>query len=221
MGDSMSGSRGVVALGVALVAGALVLSGCNGGATPGDSGSPSVVETSKSASPSVTPSPTPTATPTAAAYKPATPEGPAENVPVPEMPAAAKENTPEGREAFIKYYFDLMNYTIEARDPSVMLKVTTKGTRYLQNLMSVSLSQAQDNTWTVDGQLELKEIAQVPTPDPNGIYNDLVIWDKKPYQYYRDGTPILEEAGGSGRQWTMSLAYVDSKWIVQGFEGPA
>lgn len=199
----------------------MVVSGCSGTVETSGAGSPSAVATATSATPSVPSTQAPTPSQTAAAYKPATPEGPAENVPVPEMTSAAKENTPEGREAFIKFYFDLMNYTIESRDPSVMLKITAQGTRYLQNLMSVSLSQAQDNTWTVNGQLILKEVARTPTSDSNGIYYDLVIWDKEPYQYFRDGEPILEEAGGSGRQWTMSLAFVDDRWIVQGFEGPA
>ncbi len=99
---------------VLLLAIAMGVAGCSGSVETGGAGSPSAVEATPSPPPSFTSTQAPTPKQTAAAYKPATPEGPAENVPIPEMPAAAKENTPQGREAFIKYYFDLMNYTIEA-----------------------------------------------------------------------------------------------------------
>ncbi|HCH48027.1 MAG TPA: hypothetical protein DEX36_08995 [Glutamicibacter sp.] len=42
------------------------------------------------------------------------------------MPADAKEYSEEGAAAFTKYYFDLVNYSIETNDADPLKKVTTK-----------------------------------------------------------------------------------------------
>src|SRR5918992_1141024 len=85
---------------------ALSLSACAGGESPGGNGSPSSV--SNSATPSATPTPTPTAS-----YKPADANGRAQNVPLPELPEAAKAETKEGLEAFAKYWYALLNFGFE------------------------------------------------------------------------------------------------------------
>ena len=55
---------------------------------------------------------------------PATPTSPAKNVPVPELPEAAKEKTPEGAVAFTEFYVELMNYTSTTNDVKPILDVT-------------------------------------------------------------------------------------------------
>jgi len=49
-------------------------------------------------------------------YKPATELGPAENVPVPQVPKAAKSDSADGATAFALYYFSLINYAVETND---------------------------------------------------------------------------------------------------------
>ncbi|WP_149956108.1 DUF6318 family protein [Zafaria cholistanensis] len=58
---------------------------------------------------------------------PATPTSPAQNVPVPELPEAAKEKTPEGAVAFTEFYVELMNYTWATNDVEPILKFTDPG----------------------------------------------------------------------------------------------
>ncbi|WP_392542449.1 DUF6318 family protein [Oryzobacter telluris] len=73
----------------AMVAGAaLVLGGCQSEDAPPATPSPSVT----SPSPSPSPSPTPSASPTGG-----------------DVPAAARENTKKGGEAFVRYFFDQVN----------------------------------------------------------------------------------------------------------------
>src|SRR6476661_1656007 len=85
---------------------------CSGGGTQ-PPGSPPPV--SQSPSEPVTPGATPTPT---ASYKPADATGRAQNVPVPELPEAAKAETKEGLEAFARYWFVLLNYGYETGDLS-------------------------------------------------------------------------------------------------------
>lgn len=77
------------------MAAVLLVSACNGGSDP--------VET-PTATDSTTVTPTETATPEPSETTP----DPTEAV-LPPLPDAAKENTPEGAEAFIRYYFEVVN----------------------------------------------------------------------------------------------------------------
>lgn len=87
--------------GVVAVAVALALVGCNGGAEPGPTSTPtSPVPTVTSAAPTETPTQAPT---TPESTETAALDG------LPPLPDAAKANTPEGAEAFIRYYFDVAN----------------------------------------------------------------------------------------------------------------
>ena len=85
--------------GAAMVAAvALLLAGCNGG---GEVEPSPTTESPSTAEPSTPPeSPTETETPT---------PDPTETSALPELPEEATENTPEGAEAFIRYYFDVLN----------------------------------------------------------------------------------------------------------------
>lgn len=104
------GSRaGALGLAVAL---SLGLAGCNSGESPGPGGTTTSASTSlatTSASPTPTPSPT-------AVYKPADASGPAQNVPVPVMPEVAKTETKEGLEAFVRYWYEVLDYAYETGD---------------------------------------------------------------------------------------------------------
>ncbi len=86
-------ARSVRSVGRSLGAGLLalvVVTGCDASGDPEGTASPSVSSASPSASPS--PSPTPSASPSG-----------------PEVPAAAREHTDAGAEAFVKFFFEQFN----------------------------------------------------------------------------------------------------------------
>lgn len=97
----------------------LVASGCIGDTSAG-----TPTETSGVSKPNTSPSVK--AKNSADEYQPATKQHPAKNVPVPRMPEAASRVTPKGAEAFVDYYFDLINYTIETNTPEPIMKSTTR-----------------------------------------------------------------------------------------------
>ena len=134
-----------------LLACALTVTACTGGASP--------PQPPESASPSVeqSPSPTPSPSPTKPKYQPATAKGPAKNVPKPEMPKLAKEHNEEGAIAFVKYYFDLMNYSLETYTTEDIEEITMKNCRVCGvNFIDHLNLQAHRKYWQVDGQYNVK-----------------------------------------------------------------
>ncbi len=111
---------------VALIAASsIALAACE--SSPADP--PSATPTESQGTSSGSPTPTATQSPTPSEtekYEPATADGPAKNVPVPEMPALAKENSEEGAASFAEYFFDLINYTGESTDSAPIGKLSTE-----------------------------------------------------------------------------------------------
>jgi len=94
-------------LGTAAVMAAAVLSGCTGSEPdPGPTGA-----TATSPTESATESPTPT-------------EEPTETSALPPLPEEATENTPEGAEAFIRYYFDVVNALLMSPQTGVLPRLS-------------------------------------------------------------------------------------------------
>src|SRR6476661_2085221 len=104
---------------------------CSGGGTP-PPGSPPAASQSPSgpATPSATPTPT-------ASYKPADATGRAQNVPVPELPEAAKAETKEGAMAFASYWFSLLSYGYESGELKILETVTSSACEACEKAKSV------------------------------------------------------------------------------------
>lgn len=58
------------------------------------------------------------------AYVPASEKGPARNVPKPVMPDAVKEDTPEGAEAAVEYWWDAVYYLQQTNDPEPLKSIS-------------------------------------------------------------------------------------------------
>jgi len=100
---------------------ALLLTGCQSGSTPGGSPSETSSTTASPTSGVLSPGPSASGTaPPAAVYKPADAKGKAQNVPVPVMPELAKENSQAGLEAFIRYWYEQLNYSYETGETGTL-----------------------------------------------------------------------------------------------------
>ena len=129
-------------LGVLGLAAILVLGGCS--ASAGETSG-----AAESAAPSATP------TPTSAAYRPATAEGPAENVPLPVMPDLAKEESKEGLEAFGDYWFSLINYGYETGDATPVREISAPECSICQSFYSDLEEGYVNDDWIQGGKLSV------------------------------------------------------------------
>ena len=138
---------------------------CSGGGTP-PPGSPPAASQSPSgpATPSATPTPT-------ASYKPADATGKAQNVPVPELPEAAKAETKEGLEAFARYWFALLNYGYETGDTSGLDCVTSPACRACERAKAVIFrSGTRVGDGSSGGKVQTPSVSTTFKLQPDGNY---------------------------------------------------
>ncbi|WP_430297189.1 DUF6318 family protein [Sinomonas sp. B1-1] len=162
------------ALPALLLSGSLLVSGCGGGATAGPSptGGPS--------SEAATADPRPT---------PASSTAPARNVPVPALPEAAKQNTREGFEAFVRHYIDLLDYAYQTGDTKPALAVADPGCN-MCNTITKDASTISVQSWLVGGRLQASEISVDASPDIDSIWLAYLSLTQAPYVDYAPTGPL-------------------------------
>lgn len=132
----------------------VLLSGCQGGGSP--AAPPSESPTT---SPPASSAPAPSSPPaTSTAYKPADAKGRAQNVPVPVMPALAKENSKAGLEAFIRYWYALGNYANETGDVSKLSTLSTQQCQSCLYFQKAATDGHINGRWLVGGTVTLPSI---------------------------------------------------------------
>lgn len=155
-------SRGIRTGGAAVViAASLALAGCSGG-SPGQAGTSSPASTNlATTSASPTPAPTPTAV-----YKPADASGPAQNVPVPVLPEVAKTETKEGLEAFVRYWYEVLDYSYETGDSTVLKNVSQPSCVFCSSLRDGIAEAWSDGRWISGGNITTPAVTA--TMEPSG-----------------------------------------------------
>lgn len=181
-----------------------------GGATPGATAAP------PSSSPTGSPTPTPTPT---ASYKPADASGRAQNVPVPELPEAAKAETKEGLEAFARYWFQLLSYGYETGDVSRMVDITNPVCRSCERAKVVITGWHDAGRWIVGGMTQTPSVSTTFDVAPDGNYQVAVQVSQVSISYYNaDGSlhqsdPKPEDTGN-----LMLAVFRDGAWYVNNIQ---
>ncbi|MFJ2620189.1 DUF6318 family protein [Glutamicibacter sp. NPDC087344] len=121
---------------------------------------PSATPTESQGTSSGSPTPTATQSPTPSEtekYEPATADGPAKNVPVPEMPALAKENSESGSIAFLKHYLNIMNFSFESYNADPLKNLTSNNCQLcFENIIQGIEFNGAQGGWQVGGQYEYR-----------------------------------------------------------------
>jgi hypothetical protein len=177
------------ALPVLVLASALALSACSGGA---DAESQRPPTGSASASATATPTPAADSRPT-----PASSTGAARNLPRPQLPAAAKENTKAGFEAFTQYWFDTATYALESGDKEALAAISAADCKvcagYLKDIAAGGWSVGPK--WTTDAFVTDMKL------DPLGQAVGYFMLDEGPSKWYdRSGTVTKDRKGGNNGQ---------------------
>ncbi|MFF1253577.1 DUF6318 family protein [Pseudarthrobacter sp. NPDC058329] len=196
----------------AVVAGALMLASCAGGA-PADPGTASPAATeSVSSRPTATPTPTPSAV-----YKPADASGPAQNVPVPVLPEAAKTETKEGAEAFTRYWFEQLNYAYQTGDIRGVQAVTSPSCEYCGNITDSLTTNYQENRWLAGGRITVPAATTTFERSPDGNYQVVIQVLQDTISYHQaNGSEFRAATQPSNTGNVLLVGFHDSAWRVNG-----
>ncbi|QCU77931.1 hypothetical protein E7744_06850 [Citricoccus sp. SGAir0253] len=218
---------------------ALALAGCSGGGQVAESGSlagtqsPSgangstpaseatmAVESSASGTASATRSAAASAASPSASdeFVPASSEGPAQNVPVPEMPAEAREQTEEGLEAALEYWWEANYFLKSTGDPRPLDSVSMDSCGVCQSQLERWPRVYQDEAWVVTKPAIITfDLSDVETNRSSGT--SLFRVTEAPGELYMASGRRVEEASSDGsheRPWAASVTFdnSDGYWRV-------
>ena len=200
---------------IALAAG-LGLAGCSGGGPPTAVGTTPTVSTApSSAAPPTSQAPTPTPKPV---YKPATANGPAQNVPVPVLPAKAKEFSKAGLEAFATYWYSTLGYVFETGDSKPMMAITVSDCSTCAKINGPVGNWYKSGGWISGGLMVVHSATSSFTKTSNGTYQAILMIQQSPVSYYKadksldtaypptDTRPDIVVASYSNGRWTAETA---------------
>ncbi|MCQ1996392.1 DUF6318 family protein [Arthrobacter sp. zg-Y1171] len=192
---------------VAVAVPLLFLTACSGAS--GDSGAGK-----QPSSPAATASETPTPTPTPSAeYKPASAEGPAENVPLPVMPEEAKVESKEGLEAFARYWYELVNYGFETGDVEPIRAISGPDCAVCDTFYLMVGKGYENDDWIVGGQIEVQGVHSDFVLTPDSRYQVLIQEKQDEISYFGPAGPYGTRAGteASGVQM-IEARFSDRGW---------
>ena len=196
--------------------GAVLLAGCSSPAPPvTGSGSPgqSAPATATAAASAAQTNP-PTTVP-APAYKPATAAGPAQNVPVPVLPAKAKEFSKEGLEAFATYWYSTLGYVFETGNSKPMMAITDEKCGTCQKTNGPIAEWYKSRGWITGGKMTVHSSTSSFQMTPNGAYQAILLIEQSQVSYFNpDGS--LDEAlpPTAARQDILVAKYASGRWTA-------
>ncbi|MCC3302800.1 DUF6318 family protein [Arthrobacter sp. zg-Y895] len=190
----------------------LFLTACSGASgDPGDSGageSPS--------NPASTASETPTPTPTPRAkYKPASAEGPAENVPLPVMPEEAKVQSKEGLEAFARYWYEAANYGYETGDVGPVQAISSPDCTACLNYYDVVDQGFVGEDWIAQGQIDVQDALSEFVLTPQGRYQVVVMLQQEDMEFYSpSGIQSVDDGDAGSAAQLFEAGFVEGQWTL-------
>jgi hypothetical protein len=194
----------------------LLLSGCQGGSSPSsaptETGSTTAAPTTDTSSPG-SPAATSGTTAPSGVYKPADAKGKAQNVPVPVMPELAKENTKEGLEAFIRYWYAQLSYVDETGDMSSWLPLISRDCRLCVRLQESGEDGYSNGRWLVGGKISVPVVEVQWGADSVKAVKVQVIQDQIDY-FNPDGSVGRTRSEASNDAFALFASFAEGQWIV-------
>lgn len=152
-----------------------------------------------------------------ATYKPASAKGPAENVPLPDMPAEAKAESKEGLIAFARYWYDLVNYGYESGDLIPIGSQTLGDCRDCSRYEQVITDGYANSDWIFGGQITVWGMDSEYVLTDAGRYQVLVQFSQDRIELRGPNDVLYTEHPGSKHPVVQMLEarWTDAGWVVE------
>ncbi|WP_146067507.1 DUF6318 family protein [Arthrobacter sp. SX1312] len=152
--------------------------------------------------------PSPSVAPT-----PASRTNPAANLPVPELPAAAQDDSEAGLEAFTRYWLELLAYSYEANDLVPLMQHSDPTCTFCQDA-ATAMAQVYQVGWVSSGAITLTSFTTEFIADQNGVYTAEITTTQGEIFYFsgegwlgssesKPDTPHTITARHTGDEWQM------------------
>lgn len=194
----------------------LPLVGCT--STPTDpSSSASALETSSPATTTATSTSTaeqPTPPPTSAAvYKPATADGPAQNVPVPVLPEKAKEFSKEGLLAFAEHWYSTLGYAFETGDSGPMMEISEPSCGTCSSVGDMVSKWHATGGWISGGLMTVHSTTSSFNETPEGSYQAILLIQQSAVTYFNADSSLSKALPPQPSRADIVVAkYLDNQW---------
>ncbi|WP_160318937.1 DUF6318 family protein [Arthrobacter sp. ERGS1:01] len=189
------------------------MASCSGGGPPiAVDTTPAASAAASSPAPPTTHAPTPTPKPV---YKPATADGPAQNVPVPVLPAKAKEFSKAGLEAFATYWYSTLGYAYETGDATPMMAITDTECTTCTGVRDMVTTWYGEGGWIRGGQMIVYSSTSTFYKTPDDTYQAvLMIQQKQVTSYKADKTIDSDLPKTDARADILVATYEQGHWTT-------
>lgn len=146
-------------------------------------------------------------------YVPASEEGPAQNVPEPQLPTVTTEATDEGARAALEYFWEAESYASVTGDSGPLATVSSKDCAFCEESIEGWPRNYEEGYWAVmDGEIEV-DVTQVLTADDENetqkmahVYFELT---EPPTAFYNDAGVRMEGSfdSSASTRWLAELVY--------------
>lgn len=207
----------IVRVAAAALVVSLLLTGCQGGSPPGkpptETGPTTASPTSGASGPPSADGPSATTAPSGV-YKPADAKGKAQNVPVPVMPELATENTKEGLEAFIRYWYAQQNYAIETGDQSIWSILSTEECLTCKRIEKGLHDSYTNGRWTSGGKISVPVIEPLWTAGAKVQQAKVQVIQDQANYFNADGTTGRPAEAGTNSAFGIFAVFGSTGWMV-------
>lgn len=156
-------------------------------------------------------------------YVPASADGPAQNVPEPNLPAVATENSEEGAEATVKYFWQAIDFGRLTGKTDQAALVSSEECALCSDLVSGWQEVYEGSSWAaLDGDMEIETMEIVLSPGTNGgehIAEMRYQMTEPAADFYQDGVLLEDQSFDteSTADWLAELAYdgTAQRWKIQ------
>nr|WP_298986311.1 DUF6318 family protein [uncultured Micrococcus sp.] len=137
-------------------------------------------------------------------YVPASAEGPAQNVPKPVMPAVMKEETQEGAEAAVKYFWETVYYMQQTGDAGLEQEISGPTCKFCEHHKNSIMKLYGDGGWMVSETATIH--SAITRPSKNGYTSTILLNMSKEEFFEKSGDEIAV---------SMSDSEDKAPWIAQ------
>lgn len=144
---------------------------------------------------------------------PASSEGPAQNVPVPEAPAQLTEESEEGAEAALKYWWELDAYTRNTGDTDPLKAISGEDCTFCINRVNRVIKTYDQGDWWKQKPHEIARVGL--TNQGDGTFKGLFEINEGSFTAYYDTAEAEPVEGEEGQSWGALLKYDGEHWVVR------